>query len=100
MSAHEVVITENAQRKRFEARVDGDLAGVLEYIPLPAKIIATHTETFAPYEGQGIGELLVKTTLERLRADGRLMTPLCPYVTSYLRGHREWDDVVDPTGPR
>ena len=44
--------------------------------------------------------MLVKTTLERLRADGRLITPLCPYVTSYLRGHREWDDVVDPTGPR
>ncbi len=92
--AHEVVITENAQRQRFEAHVDGDLAGILDYIPLPAKIIATHTETFAPHEGQGIGELLVKTTLERLRADGRLITPLCPCGprTGSRRGSRHTDD--------
>ncbi len=100
MPRDDLIVSEDAERRRFEARVAGDLAGVMEYIPLPGRIIATHTETFPPHGGKGVGKRLVKGALELLRADGRLIQPLCPYVTAYLREHREWDDVVDPSAPR
>ena len=97
--AADVQVTDNSEAERFEARVDGELAGVLQYIPLPGKVIATHTEVAPEFEGRGVGSTLVATALEQLRADGRLVQPMCPFVTEFLRRHREYDDVVDPTTP-
>lgn len=94
-----VTVVENPEHQRFEAHVDGELASFLQYIALPGKIIATHTEVWEQYEGQGVGSQLVSGTLEQLRADGRLVQPLCPYVAAYLRRHREYDDLVDQTTP-
>ncbi len=95
----DVDVIDNRDAKRFEAHVNGKLAGVTEYIPLPGKIIATHTEVSPGFEGQGVASRLVSKTLDVLRSEGRLIQPLCPYVAAYLRRHPEYDDVVDPTTP-
>ena len=92
-------VVENPDAKRFEGYLGDDLVGVIEYIPLSGKIIATHTEVEQAFEGQGIGSKLVAGALGQLRADGRSVQPLCPYVTAYLRRHPEWADVVDSTTP-
>ena len=92
-------VTDNPEAKRFEIHVDGDLAGVMEYIPLPGKIIATHTEVYPEFEGKGVGSTLVAEALGQLRADSRKIQPLCPYVAAYLRRHPDYDDVVDATTP-
>jgi uncharacterized protein len=95
----DVHVTDNPEAKRFEAHADGDLLGVVEYIPLPGKIIATHTEVGEQYEGRGVGSRLVAGMLEQLRADGRQVQPLCAYVASYLRRHDEYRDVIDGSTP-
>ena len=92
-------VTDNPDRKRFEGYLGNELVGVVEYIPLDGKIIATHTEVMEAFEGQGIASRLVTAMLERLRDEGRLVQPLCQYVTTYLRRHPEWADVVDPATP-
>lgn len=97
--ASDVRVAENAEARRFEAYVSDELAGVLEYIPLAGKIIATHTEVGESFEGRGVGSRLVSATLDQLRADGRVVQPLCPYVTAYLRKHPEYADVVDQSTP-
>ena len=94
-----VRVVDNPGRKRFEGYIGEQLVGVIDYIPLPGKVIATHTEVAEALEGQGIGARLVAGALDALRADGRVVQPLCPYVTAYLRRHPEAQDVVDPTTP-
>lgn len=95
----EVRVVENPDRKRFEAWVGDQLAGVADYIPLPGKVIMSHTEVDGAYEGKGVGGQLVSGALDRLRADGRLVQPLCPYVSSYIRKHPEYEDLVDASTP-
>ncbi len=95
----DVQVTDKSDAKRFEAHVGGELAGVIEYIPLPGKIIATHTEVLPGFEGEGVASTLIAAMLRQLRADGRLIQPLCPYVAAYLRRHPEYADVIDTTTP-
>ena len=95
----ELRVQDNAERTRFEGYLGDSMVGVVEYIPLPGKIIATHTEVDPELEGQGIAAGLVTQMLDELRADGRLVQPLCAYVTSFLRGHPEYADVVDAATP-
>ena len=92
-------VQDNPERKRFEGYLGADLVGVVEYIPLNGRVIATHTEVLEAYEGRGLGSQLVTGMLEMLRAEGRLVQPLCPYVAAFLRRHPEWEDVVDPNTP-
>lgn len=94
-----LTVVDAPDRRRFEGYLDGELVGVVEYIPLPGKIIATHTEVEPAYEGQGVGSQLVAQVLDRLRAEERLVQPLCPYVTAWLRRHPEYADVVDTSTP-
>lgn len=92
-------VQDNPDRKRFEGYLGDELVGIVEYIPLDGKVIATHTEVLEAYEGQGLGSQLVTGMLEMLQAEGRLVQPLCPYVAAYLQRHPEWADVVDPSTP-
>ena len=94
-----VRVTDNPDRKRFEGYLGDDLVGIVEYIPLDGKIIATHTEVLTELEGQGIGSQLAAGVLGLLRDDGRLVQSLCPYLSAYLQRHPEWSDVVDQTTP-
>ena len=98
-AAAQLRVVDNPDRRRFEGYLDQRLVGVVEYIPLQGKVIATHTEVLEAFEGQGLGSQLVAGMLELLRADGRLVQPLCPYVTAYLRRHPEHEDVVDRSTP-
>ena len=94
-----LAVTDNPEANRFEAHDGEELVGVIEYSAMPGKIIAMHTEVVPEREGQGIGSRLVAGMLEQLRADGRQLQPVCPYVRSYLARHAEWSDVVVPTTP-
>ena len=99
MTTPTVMVSDHPEAQRFEAHADGELVGYIEYIPLPGKIIATHTEVFEQHEGKGIGSALVRNMVAQLRADGRLLQPMCPYVASWLRRHPDETDVVDATTP-
>ena len=97
--APRLTVSDNSAAKRFEAHADGELVGVLEYIPLDGKIVATHTEVTAEQEGKGVGSQLVAEVVAQLRRDGRLLQPLCPYVAAWLRRHPDEADVVDRSTP-
>ena len=44
-----VTISDDVDRHRFEARVDGGLAAIAEYIRTPELVVLTHTEVLAGY---------------------------------------------------
>jgi predicted GNAT family acetyltransferase len=92
-------IRDNAQHRRFEAYLDGQLAGFAQYRLQPGRITFTHTKVDEEFEGKGIGSRLVRHALEDVRERGLRVVPLCPFVRSYLRRHPEYAALVDEPPP-
>ena len=88
------LITDAPARERYEAHVDGDLAGVLEYIVKRGRIALIHTEVLPAHEGQGVGSALVRFALDDARRRELRVIATCPYVQAYLIRHPEDDDIV------
>lgn len=88
------VISDAPERGRYEAHVDGELAGILEYVLKYGRLALVHTEVLPSHEGQGIGSSLVRHALDHARASGLRVMAVCPYVQSYLDRHPDDDDIV------
>lgn len=95
-------IANNVAERRWEARLDGELAGYAEYGASPTRVVFTHTVVEPQFEGRGIGSALAKTALDGALAAGQRIVPYCPFISAYLRRHHEYDASVDwpktPTG--
>lgn len=91
----EIAVTENTERKRFEAEVEGKVAFV-EYIRAKDAVYLNHTEVPSGLEGKGIGSKLVKGVLETLDEEGAKIAPLCPFIASYIKRHPEWKRLLAP----
>ena len=88
-----VTVTHNEAAHRFEAIVDGHRA-LITYRRFPDRIVLQHTEVPPPYEGHGIAAKLTRAALDFARANHLQVVPLCPYVSSFLRQHREYHDLL------
>ena len=60
----------------------------------PGHIIVDHTWVPQDYRGRGIAEKLVVRVVEDARAQGLKITPLCRYVATKFRRHKDWADVL------
>ena len=60
-----VEVKDNPAENRYEAWVDGVLAGFSEYKPKDGWLVFTHTEVKPEYEGQGVAEKLAKDCARR-----------------------------------
>jgi hypothetical protein len=80
-------IADAPERQRYEARLDGELAGVLEYEIRRDRIILLHTEVAPPYEGRGVASGLTRYALDDAHRRDLRITAACPYVKSYLARH-------------
>ncbi|RZL89123.1 MAG: GNAT family N-acetyltransferase, partial [Variovorax sp.] len=50
----DITITNQPDQHRYEARIEGKLAGYSEYNLLSEAIMFTHTEVLPEHEGQGV----------------------------------------------
>lgn len=86
-----VVVTDNAAAGRYEAHVDGRLAGFAEYQLTDALVVFTHTEVDPAFEGQGVGSAIARHALDGLVAAGtRKALPVCPFITGWIQRHPEY----------
>jgi predicted GNAT family acetyltransferase len=93
--ADDVVVTNNAGAKRYEAHLDGGLAGFAEYQLTDELIVFTHTEVDPAFEGKGVGSALARFALDDVREDGtRKVLPLCPFIKGWIERHREYVPLV------
>jgi predicted GNAT family acetyltransferase len=81
--------------KRWEARIDGELAGYAEYRASAGRVVFTHTVVDPRFEGRGIGSALARTALDAAIAAGQRIVPYCPFISAYLRRHHQYDASVD-----
>lgn len=87
-------VSDNTEQLRYEARLDGELAGWIEYRPMDGWLVFVHTEVPPRFGGRGIAARLVVSALDDVRARDLKVTPLCPFVAAYIRGHPEYQDLV------
>ena len=93
-------ITDNADRSRYELRVDEELVGWLEYRPAGDSIILAHTEVAEGHEGEGLGGTLVRGAIEAISGTGKTVIPTCPFAAAYVGRHPELEDAVAPWARR
>ena len=91
----DVTVRDNPGLSRFEAYVDGRLAGFSAYELTDGVITFTHTEVDDAFEGRGVGSALVRWELDRVGADGdRRVRPLCPFVRAWIDKHPDYADLT------
>jgi len=86
-------VRDNAERHRFELDADGYVA-FSNYKRDGGTITIMHTEVPKELSGKGIGSALVRGLLDIVRAQGRAVKPLCPFVAGYIAKHPEYADLV------
>ncbi|WP_406281898.1 GNAT family N-acetyltransferase [Embleya sp. NBC_00896] len=94
-----IVVEDVPEQNRFEARIEGDLAGFADYMTTDTLIVFTHTEVEPKYEGKGVGGVLVRAALDRVRAGDRKVLPLCPFVKAWIGKHPDYFDLVYDAPP-
>jgi predicted GNAT family acetyltransferase len=87
-------ITDVPAARRYEARIDGELAGWVDYGRVRNRLVAIHTEVLPEFGGRGIGTSLVKRVIVDARAAGGTITPRCPLFVTWFERHPEDRDVV------
>jgi len=89
-----VTVSDNPMASRYEARVDGVLAGVSEYELTSDTIIFLHTVVAEEHEGQGVGTAIARYALDDARARDLRVRPLCPFIRGWMGRHREYSDLL------
>ncbi|HEV8194782.1 MAG TPA: GNAT family N-acetyltransferase [Ktedonobacterales bacterium] len=90
-----VEVVDNKVEQRYEAAVNGELA-VVEYHREGDRIVFTHTGVPTALEGHGLAARLAQTVLNDARARHLMVVPRCPYITSYIKRHQQYLDLVVP----
>jgi uncharacterized protein len=90
-----VEVRDAPERQRYEAVVDGTVAGFAVYRDYSGARVFTHTEVLPAYEGRGVGTALARGALDDVRASGQTLVARCPFIRSYIERHPEYADLVD-----
>jgi predicted GNAT family acetyltransferase len=94
-------VRDNPGAARFELPLpDGSLA-FIDYRRVERQVEArqaaavwlTHAEVPPAWEGRGVGSRLVQGTLDRIRAAGERVVPVCSFVVAWMRRHPDYDDL-------
>ncbi|WP_173922752.1 GNAT family N-acetyltransferase [Agromyces sp. Marseille-P2726] len=91
----EITIERNDEARRYELRLDGDLAGYAQFRTNPQRITFTHTVVLPEYGGKGLGSRLAKHVLDDAVERGDTIVPVCPFIGHFLKEHPEYEASVD-----
>lgn len=87
-------------QRRYLMLLDGVQVGDTTYADHGNQRVFLHTEIDMDQSGKGLASTLVAGALADVRSRGLRVVAICPFTAAYLRGHREYDDMVDPLTPR
>ncbi|HEX3825261.1 MAG TPA: GNAT family N-acetyltransferase [Mycobacteriales bacterium] len=94
-AALDVVVTNKETASRYEAHIDGELAGLTTYRLVDDRVVFTHAEVYPRWEGQGVGSALARGALDDVIAQGKQITPVCPFILDFVGRHPEYLEHVD-----
>jgi predicted GNAT family acetyltransferase len=94
VSGSTLLVLDNPAELRYEALLDGRLAGFIRYTIDGAVVTLVHTDVAPSFKGRGVGAGLVEGALRDLRDRGRRLVPLCPFVAEYVHRSPEYNDLL------
>ena len=90
-----IEVRRNDGDQRYEAWVDGVLAGFADYQVTDVLIVFTHTEVGDAYEGQGVGSAIARYALDDVRSTGtHRVLPMCPFIKGWIQRHPDYLSVT------
>ena len=93
--AHEQIdLQHDEDGNRFVLRSSGEDVGLIEYRREGDVFDLLHTEVLPQGQGNGLGKVLVRETLDHIRADGGKVVATCPFVARFVDEHDEYADLV------
>lgn len=92
------MVRDNAERSRYELIVDDRVLGIADYHLVGDTLVIPHSEIDAAHRGQGLGDVLVRGTLDDARARGLRVVPQCWFVADFIGRHAEYGDLVGAAG--
>ncbi len=85
-----ITIQDATVNNRFEAWINGDLAGFAEYMRGEALVVYPHTEVERAFEGRGVGSALARAALDDARARDLAVLATCPFIKAWMARHPEY----------
>lgn len=89
-----IAVTNNENQQQFEVHANNEVA-VLVYRFHKNDIALMHTEVPSSLKNNGIGSALAKHAFEWAKKHNKKVLVYCPFVTSYLKRHPEYNSLVD-----
>ena len=93
-AAQAPAVADNPEGSRYELHVQGELAGFVTYQRSGQVISLMHTEIEPAFQGAGLATQLARFSLDDARKRDLAVLPFCPYISSWIRKHPEYTDVV------
>ena len=90
----EVTVTKNEAQSRWEAHVDGELAGIASYRIAGDSIVFHHTSVPKQFGGQGVAGELAKASLDDARAQRMKVVPQCSFYATYIAKNAQYADLT------
>ena len=87
-------VRNNEAAGRYELLVDGELAGIADYVVRGDVVVFPHTEIDPSRRGQGLGAVLVQGALDDVRPTGKKIVPSCWYVAQFIDENPSYRDLV------
>jgi hypothetical protein len=87
-------VTDDAERSRYELRLDDQVVGVVVYERRDDVLDLVHTEVDDGHEGEGLGSALAAGVLDDVRARGLHVRPSCPFIGAWIDKHPDYRDLV------
>jgi predicted GNAT family acetyltransferase len=85
-----VSVRDAPEKSRYEAVIDGAVAGVADYRQDGEHVVFSHVEVTPAWQGQGVASELVRQAFDEVIAQGRTITPLCPFAVGFVKRHPEY----------
>ncbi|MGZ8177056.1 GNAT family N-acetyltransferase [Williamsia sp. SKLECPSW1] len=77
-------VVHSLSQERYEAFLDDELVGFLDYQPRDDQVVITHTVVFDRHAHHGIGAQLVRHVLDDVAQSGRKVVPVCSFVQRFI----------------
>lgn len=90
-----VVVSDNEREYRYEISVAGETVGHMGYRSNGNRRVLMHTVIYHAFRGQGLSNVLIKSTLDFLRIHGNTISNYCPVVDRFIRKNPEYLSLVD-----
>lgn len=91
--AEEITTRHNPEERRYEIRVDGVLAGEVDYRERDGALDMFHTGVDRSFGGRGLGTEVVRFALTDALERGLKVYPTCPFIDSFIVHHRDFEAV-------